>query len=188
MTNEELRIALLDVAHRLTMIATGEDVSVPLAFPPGTIPVKPDGVLGQGKIRFWPEPKEVPRMDGTAGMELCWSYALRMSYVKGPDGEPLVPAIYRQGIGEWMIKAAPSPEQWRLYPAAVDRCGYSPTLSGRKTTGASTASDALGTADAGGVAGHQRPVLAAASAYGLSVSPSRAWLCNTGSGSVTLLT
>jgi hypothetical protein len=124
MTNEELRIALLDVAHRLTMIATGEDVSVPLAFPPGTIPVKPDGVLGQGKIRFWPEPKEVPRMDGTQGMELCWSYALRMSYLKGPDGEPLVPAIYRQGIGEWMIKAAPSPEQWRLYPAAVDRWVY----------------------------------------------------------------
>ena len=120
----ELEQQLKSIAYQLIALATGEATSLPLAFPPGTIPVKPDGVLGQGKVRFWPEPKQVPRMDGTQGMELCWSYALRMSYVKGQDGEPLVPAIYRQGIGEWMIKAAPSPEQWRLYPAAVDRWIY----------------------------------------------------------------
>jgi hypothetical protein len=121
MTNENFQQTLLAIAHQLTLLATGEDVSLPISFPPGRIPVKPDGVLGQGKVRYWPEPIEVPRTDGTRGMELCWSYALRMSYVKGPDGEPYVPAIYRQGIGEWMIKAAPGPEQWRLYPTAVDR-------------------------------------------------------------------
>ena len=121
MTPEEALI-LKDAAYKLIALATGETpAELPISFPPGTIPVRPEGVLGQGKVRYWPEPIDVTRMDGTTGKELCWSYALRMTYVKGPDGETYIPAIYRQQIGEWMIKVAPPPEQWRLYPAVVDR-------------------------------------------------------------------
>lgn len=86
--------------------------------------VRPTGVLGQGKVRYWPKPIEVQRMDGSRGMELCWSYALRMTYIKDENGEPLVPPIFRQQIGEWMQKVAPDPEQWRAYGEAVDRWVY----------------------------------------------------------------
>ncbi len=124
MTPEEA-LALKEVAYKLIGIATGEPgAELPIDHPPGTVPVKPTGVLGAGKVRYWPQPIEVPRIDGTRGMELCYSYALRLSYVARPDGEMYVPAIFRQGIGEWMIKVAPGPEQSHLYAATVDRWIY----------------------------------------------------------------
>jgi hypothetical protein len=122
MTNEEFQQRILSIAHELTLLVTGGDgTSLPLDHPPGMLRVDPTGVLGQGLVRFYPEPIEVNRMDGTRGMELCWSYALRLSYVKRPDGEPYVPGIFRDGIGAWMQKAAPGPEQWQMYAVTVDR-------------------------------------------------------------------
>jgi hypothetical protein len=149
MTQDEQRQLLLEIAHKLTLLATGEDVNVslPIDHPPGTLKVAPTGVLGQGKVRFWPEPIEVNRIDGTRGMELCWSYALRMSYVKRPDGEPYVPRIYQQGIGEWMIKAAPGPEQWQMYAATVDRWIYPEEWMDQAQIDARLASDEQWAAD-----------------------------------------
>lgn len=79
MTNEQLQQALLEIAHKLTLIATGEDVSLPLAFPPGTVPVRPTGAQGRGVVRFWPEPK--PETGETA-----WGYMIRMSRTKDSTG------------------------------------------------------------------------------------------------------
>lgn len=59
MTNEEQRQALLEIAHKLTLIAAGETppAELPLDHPPGTVAVRPTGVLGAGKIHYWPEYK-----------------------------------------------------------------------------------------------------------------------------------
>jgi len=121
---DDMKNALLEIAQKLVALAGGPDVELPLDHPPGWLPVKPTGIFGQGKVRYWPEPIDVQRMDGSTGKELCWSYALRMTYIKGADGEPLVPSIYRQQIGAWMQKVAPDPSQWRRYPEAVDRWVY----------------------------------------------------------------
>lgn len=122
MTDQEQRDLLLDIAHRLTLIATGETpAELPINFPPGTIPVKPTGVLGQGKVRYWPAPIMVRKMDGTMGIELNRDYALRMTYLNGPDGEPYVPRIFRDQIGWWFTGGGYPPEQSHLYPVAVDK-------------------------------------------------------------------
>lgn len=121
MDNTDLKNSLLEIAQKLIAIAGGSNSTEEV---PNTIAVRPTGLYGQGKVRYWPVPIEVNRMDGTRGMELCWSYALRMTYEKNADGEPLVPRIYRDQIGAWMQMVSPDPTQWRRYPEAVDRWVY----------------------------------------------------------------
>lgn len=133
MTNAELKQALLELAAKLDGgAADAVDMLV----------VRPTGVLGQGKVRSYPLPIEVARMDGTRGIELCWSYALRLSYINGPDGQPYVPAIYRQQLGEWMQKVAPGPDQWRMYAVTVDRWLYPEDWYTQEQIDARVASDA----------------------------------------------
>ena len=48
----ELAQQLKAIAYQLISVATGETATVPLAFPPGTVPVKPTGVRGAGIVRY----------------------------------------------------------------------------------------------------------------------------------------
>jgi hypothetical protein len=135
----DFRLELLEIAERLAKLAGGAvsgggEVD-------GMIAVEPEGVLGQGKVRNWPVAIEVQRMDGSRGIELCWSYALRLSYVRRPDGEMYVPRILRDGIGAWMQKVAPPPEQAWLYPATVDRWVYPEDWMSQAEIDAKLASD-----------------------------------------------
>jgi hypothetical protein len=119
----EETLALKDIAYKMIALATGEPATeLPIAFPPGTVPVKPTGVIGSGKVRFWPEAKASVPPSGN--VELFWSYCLRMSETKAPSGENYVPAIYRQQIGAWFLGGGPSPAQLAQYPAACDRWVY----------------------------------------------------------------
>ena len=120
---DELKALVLELKELIAVLKQGKQEPQPNQFP-DKLEVRPNGVLGQGKVRYWPKPITVRRMDGSYGMELCWSYALRMTYLKDENGEPLVPGIYRQQIGAWMQMQAPGPDQPHLYAAAVDRWVY----------------------------------------------------------------
>ena len=106
MTPEEA-LALKEVAYKLIGIATGETATLPLAFPPGTVPVKPTGVRGAGIVRYWPEPKP------TEG-ENAWGYMIRMARTKDASGLYWFPP---QLIGSYGLMASafhpdmPWPEQ-----------------------------------------------------------------------------
>jgi hypothetical protein len=146
MTNENFQQTLLSIAHQLTLLATGDDgTSLPLDHPPGTTKVVPTGVLGAGKVRYWPEglasvpPSGVP--------ELFWSYCLRMTYVKRPDGEAYIPAIYRQQLGYWFVSGGPAPAQMAQYGAAADRWVYPEEWMTQEEIDAKLASDELWAAD-----------------------------------------
>jgi hypothetical protein len=146
MTNEDYRQTLLSIAHQLTLLATGEDgTSLPLDHPPGTTKVQPDGVLGAGKVRYWPEgllsvpPSGVP--------ELFWSYCLRMTYTARPDGEMYLPPIFRQQLGQWFQGGGPGPAQMQLYGAHADRWCYPEDWMSEAEITAKLASDELWAAD-----------------------------------------
>lgn len=116
----ELAQQLKSIAYQLIAVATGEvPAELPLDHPPGTIKVLPTGVLGQGKARYYPPALASVPPSGVP--ELFWAYCLRMSEVKAPDGQPYLPAIYRQQIGQWFLGGGPGPERQDLYPAHLDR-------------------------------------------------------------------
>ena len=103
----EEALALKDIAYRMIALATGETATLPLAFPPGTVPVKPTGVRGAGLVRYWPEPKP---SEG----ENAWGYMIRMARTKDASGLYWFPP---QLIGSYGLMASafhpdmPWPEQ-----------------------------------------------------------------------------
>lgn len=116
----ELAQQLKTIAYQLIAVATGETpAELPLDHPPGTIKVLPTGVLGVGKARYYPPALASVPPSGVP--ELFWAYCLRMSETKAPDGQPYLPAIYRQQIGQWFLGGGPGPERQDLYPAHLDR-------------------------------------------------------------------
>lgn len=115
----ELAQQLKTIAYQLIAVATGEvPAELPLDHPPGTIKVLPTGVLGQGKARYYPPALASVPPSGVP--ELFWAYCLRMSEVKAPDGQPYLPAIYRQQIGQWFLGGGPPPAMMGLYPLHLD--------------------------------------------------------------------
>lgn len=138
---DELKALVLELKELIAVLKQGKQEPQPNQFP-DKLEVRPNGVLGQGKVRYWPKPITVRRMDGSYGYELCWSYALRMTYIKDDHGEPLVPGIFRQQIGQWMQKVAPDPSQPELYAAVVDRWVYPEDWMTQKEIDDKLASDA----------------------------------------------
>ena len=104
----EEALVVKDLAYKMIALATGE--SLPLAFPPGTVPVKPTGVHGAGIVRYWPEPKP-------AEGETAWGYMIRMSRTKDAGGLYWFPP---QLIGSYGLMAAAFPAEMP-WPEQADR-------------------------------------------------------------------
>mgnify|MGYP000846846780 FL=1 len=145
MSPEEALI-LKDIAYKLIGVATGEPgAELPLDHPPGTTKVQPTGVLGQGKVRYWPQGK--PAVPPSGVPELFWAYCLRMTYETDPQGNAYIPAIYRQQLGHWFQGGGPSPAEMQMYGHYADSWVFPEEWMTAEEIEAKKASDAQWAAD-----------------------------------------
>jgi len=114
--------ALLEIAAKLVALAGGPEVVGGEVGKPGMIAVRPTGVYGQGKVRYYPPAYKI--VPNTNKPELAWSYALRMAMTEDEFGKTYVPSFKKNEAGSLFQKVAPDPTRMDQYPEFADRWGY----------------------------------------------------------------